>query len=218
VLHFYIQKILYIQNIFVRTVDTSSTHVNKIQLVLADFDIAIQGKHNNETNEIDTTDNTIGTFGYHEAVYHDNVSLEDAYKFNTANYTKQYQTAYAGIDVFSIGIICLTMIYRVKLTTHLVWWIKKHLAVPKTYCEQYKKDKTFKCTSAHVMLYHPELTSKATKNEITRHRQVLSDVASNIIPKQLCDLLHEMTNVLPEKRIKLYQCIAQLELLLSQIN
>lgn len=213
---------LKLQNIFVRTLDTSSTHVNKIQLILADFDIAIRGKFNNQTNEIDTLSNTIGTYGYHEAVYHDSISFVDACACNTnrfyANYSKQYQQAYTGIDVFSLGIICLTMIYRVRLETHLVFWIKKHLSYQNTFCEENNKDATYKCSPAHVMLYHPTITSKATKHEVIRHKQVLSDVASNIIPKQLCDLLHEMTNVNPESRIKLQQCVEYLKSINCKLN
>jgi hypothetical protein len=203
------------QNIFVRTIDTSSTHVNKIQLILADFDIAIQGIHNGETHEIESSIRTTGTFGYHEAVYNENVTLADAIKFNTLAYTR---TACTSVDIFSLGIMFLLMIYRIKFTTHLILWIKQDLVTK--VCEQEKQDSTFKCSPAHVMLFHRSLKgiTNATPNEIKRNQQVRSDVASNLIPKQLCDLLHAMTNILPEKRIKLKPCIEQIQLLLLSIK
>src|SRR5689334_1257358 len=99
--------------------------------------------------------------------------------------------------------IFLNMLYRVRLSSHMIFWIKRHVQYQVKYCDKYIHDNTFQCSPAHVMLYHSILsrtndTDAETKQVQARHKQVIKDVQEGKIPAKLCVLLQEMTNIVPE--------------------
>jgi len=142
---------LKLSNIFIRVIERNEIKVEKIQLILADFDISALCK-STIANNIDTKDikNPPATYGYHECIYNRLTSFNQMKKNDCKNYFKTFNEVYAGIDIFELGIIFLIMIYRIKFENPILYWIKYEM---EKHNIKLNKNNQY-CTPACVLLKH----------------------------------------------------------------
>jgi serine/threonine protein kinase len=159
-------------NIFIRVTDCSSTSVARVQLVLADFDLACNYKrdisHHRGSFEQSAT---LGTSGYHPANYCPSIPYsavayaqlrpelrpsERPVKVSS-QYIRYHPYAVPYLDVFALGMVFLCMIHRCSMSAPWYYFIKHEITTCTTYPPQkhppYNQNHHY-CTPAHVLLHH----------------------------------------------------------------
>ena len=214
-------------NIFVRALEATATTVDRIELVIADFDCSYLY---DKPLINDLFSDHIGTLGFHECLYSRLTTFESAVKKSKyyEAFMNKYKEGYFGVDVFGLGMVFLMMIYRVHIDVVFAHWIKHEIST----CSRQQNENIF-CSPAHVLLYHSQITPNLyfpvpsadfarlpeTNWKRIRHRRVVDDVKAGNIPKALCDLLEKMTNdydAAQQQRISIDDCITTLQNILLQ--
>jgi hypothetical protein len=165
------------QNIFVRVLDSDHWRVHSVQLVLADFDCCTlfpfnkDGSVNWNDQEEDYTA-PAGTFGYHPNIFHPTVPYEVlAHKYLQiappcekkeepahtyySIYSKINDRTEPSIDVFSLGMIYLSIIHSVSINSGFALWIKKQIQTcPSFPSSSSSSSSSSSCSPGHVLLHH----------------------------------------------------------------
>ena len=236
-----------LQNILIRVVECTHNSVESIQLLLADFDCASAYKrdvsHHLGSYALPAA---LGTLGFHPSVYCSSIPytsvafdyLSDQHRpthreFNDIDtaYYSEHPFAHPYIDIFSLGIVFLSMIHRCDLG--IVWYF--HIKYEMSKCRTYPFDdpsSPHRCTPAHVLLHHPlthvnptlakhrrgsydlytVLSAERNSKGLQDYAAVIQMRASKIIGDDVYELLEMMTMNDSTKtvRLTLHDCIQAL--------
>jgi len=216
-----------LQNILIRVTACTHTSVDSIQLLLADFDCASAYKrdisHHVGSFALPAA---LGTLGFHPSVYCSCIeytSVAFDYLSNmhrpphrpvddvSKSYSSKFPYAHPDIDIFSLGIVLLSMIHRCDLS--IAWYI--HIKYEMSRCSTYPADESSlrQCSPAHVLLHHPLISVNPTlanhhrenydlytvlsagenKKGLENYEAVIQMRASKIIGDDMYKLLEMMT-------------------------
>jgi serine/threonine protein kinase len=173
-------------NIFVRAIESTSDAVTRVQLVLADFDLA-RNCHRDVSRHDGTfeKDAPFGTTGYHPNIYCPTIPYTTvAYSYLLSDHRptarpardalRQYKffNLYATpfLDIYFLGLVFLSMFHRSKLTEP--WYI--HIKREMVTCTVYPLNPPYRldhhhCSPAHVLLCHRLTGVNATLKSPGRH-------------------------------------------------
>lgn len=136
-------------NMFVRVINASAIEVKKFKLVIADLDFARQCERDTDTSMLITqgVSNVLGTRGYHESAYSRLLSLQaiEVTAENIEPFFTKYEDVYTDVDVFTLGMMFLMMIYRCNMHANIMYWIIYEMRL----CDRSNQNKA--CTPAHVL-------------------------------------------------------------------
>lgn len=233
------------QNVLVRSVDATALQVTEVQLVIADFDSSIvfpRRADNSVVWQSTPSRPAMGTFSWSPEPFHVSVPLsavcayvlpkprpppppsqqrqhqpaikEDMYTI----YQRLHPLASRSYDVFSLGMLFLSMLYRHSFSPCVTIWVRLEI-----------ESATHDCCPAHVLLTHmriaahPVLVQSQSWSSLdlyfdmkqtvfkAAHARVISDVRSGVIPLKLCSLLYKMTSSQPNERPSISTCLIELD-------
>lgn len=136
-------------------------------------------------------------------------------------YLRHHPLASTAFDVFSMGLIFLSLLYRCSLSVDVCVWVKHQMVDCHTRTGTH-------CSPGHVLLYHDVRTS-TTSTTVTmaindrlnlaitdghfvqRHAEVIQQVQSGEFPRTLCTLILSMLVENPTERPTVRQCVSQVE-------
>jgi hypothetical protein len=219
-------------NIFVRIVDDDATVVKQCEFVLADFDLAaiFPGRSDGSIDWSTKIYGEPGTPGYHPSDYHPNVSyasilhsLDDKYidkptypkdMSSYREYDAMHPYTSPAIDVFSMGIVFLSMLHKRSIGYREILFIRfqmskctsrvpspNAIAIPCIHSETHVDvdDHVHQrnCNPAHVLLYH---CMEANPNISKHNRSYDLFYGMTTLEKQQYDRVLKMvrTSELPE--------------------
>jgi hypothetical protein len=132
------------RNIFARVLSADTHSVFRIQFVLGDFDFASSPPSNNSIGVWSQYKHLgHGTFGYYRGYYHSTVPTVCRNKVSYSKFVTDY-TPSPLFDVFSLGMVFLSMLHRSPLTTAYEW--------VKIQMQKCRRHGASACTPAHVLL------------------------------------------------------------------
>jgi serine/threonine protein kinase len=158
-------------------------------------------------------------------------------KVGEETYISMYRSihpfATTSVDVYSLGMIFLTMLYRLNFVPSIVLWVKAEMSECNLYARSFVLP-TFShsfshCTPACVLLFHSgevwrkseisEYQLDASRHSVfpTRHREVVEAVAEERVHPYLPQLLQWMTDNEPQQRPTPQQCTQVLQSILRSI-
>ena len=247
------------ENILVRVIDSTYTQVTHVQLVIADFDGAVLYRRDAKKMVMwnEKQKSSYGTLTYSPAVYHSLISIQhitnyrifDRYRKQQQQqqlmqhrhvddmyyvYKRMYPHAHPSFDMYSMGLIFLSLIYRHNINVTIALWMKHEMMQCNVAAAaQPASLSSSTCTPAHVLLHHdgPIKHYEQLDQFINSHyydidnfpyfaerrRQVLADVKAGIIPAALCDLLTAMTAELPSSRPNTDECMCRIVSIINKI-
>ena len=132
-------------------------------------------------------------------------------------YSKYHPYVDRNVDIFCLGMVFLTMLCRDKISIRKALWIKYQM----TKCNEKE------CSPAHVLLYHQQTVDSynvPTPRENYNYNRDVTDfdklkfktlqqaVHNELICKQICEMLHQMTQSNSKERPSISTCINTLQL------